>query len=76
MGESEFDGVLGLKQLLIHRKELIAYNFAKKFFEFANGYEPSLQDRVALLELTRSGDCRMGDLVVDVLRYSFEGELP
>ncbi|MEM7558660.1 MAG: DUF1588 domain-containing protein, partial [Planctomycetota bacterium] len=69
--EHEFSGIDGLKRLLLTDDRKVAYNFAKKFFEYSNGYEPDLKDRVALLEMT-SGECRMRDLVTDVLAHSLE----
>ena len=71
IGDHEFADINGLKQLLLTNDRKVAYNFAKKFFEYANGYEPNLRQRVVLLEMT-SGECRMRDLVVDVLEYSLK----
>ena len=67
-----FTDIFGLKKLLVSDERRIAYNFAKKFFEYANGYAPDLQQRRELLTMTDSTNCRMRDLVTEVLVYSLE----
>ena len=69
---NKFEDVFGLKRVLLSDHRKIAYNFAKKFFEYANGYQPSLEQRLDLLDLIdeKPEDCRMKDLVIDVLMYS------
>ncbi|MFT5125461.1 MAG: hypothetical protein ACI9TH_004552 [Kiritimatiellia bacterium] len=76
IGEHTFDNVFGLKKILLSDHRKIAYNFAKKFFEYANGYQPSLQQRMELFEriADKPDDCRMKDLVTDVLVYALDGE--
>ena len=46
--EYEFDDIFGLKQFLLNGERKIAYNFAKKFFEYANGHPPDLTQRLQL----------------------------
>ena len=70
----KFSGIPGLKRLLLSDNRKIAYNFARKFFEYVNGHEPDLIQRLALLAMIESGDCRMKDLVTDVLVYSHSGD--
>ncbi len=74
--QDQFEDVFGLKKILLSDHRKIAYNFAKKFFEYANGYKPSLQQRVVLLGMIqeKDDDCRMKDLVTRVLTYSLTGE--
>ena len=57
-----------------HKK--VAYNFAKKFFEFANGCKPTLKQRIDLFNLIENDpdDCRVRDLIKKVLVYSLEGK--
>ncbi|MCP4886272.1 MAG: DUF1588 domain-containing protein, partial [Planctomycetaceae bacterium] len=71
--DTKFDNVLGLKQILLSRHRQVAYNFAKKVFEYANGFEPTLKQRLDLFELIpeKAENCRMRDLMADVLVYSF-----
>jgi hypothetical protein len=73
--DREFEDASGLKQMLFSNHRGIAYNFAKKFFEYANGYKPNLKQRVALLAMLEESpeDLRMRDLVTDVLVYSLTG---
>ncbi|MDB4557785.1 DUF1588 domain-containing protein [bacterium] len=72
--DQEFANVFGLKKLLVTNERKIAYNFAKKFFEYTNGYQPSLEQRLDLLEMIDPKGCRMRDLVTDVLVYSTGGD--
>ena len=68
--DQEFTDIHGLKKILLNDEQKIAYNLAKKFFEYANGFEPNLNQRLALLTIVGSGNCRMRDLVENVLVYS------
>ena len=70
INDQEFGDVFGLKKLLASDERKVAYNFAKKFFEYANGYEPSLKQRIELLAMIDPNDCRIRALVTDVLVYS------
>lgn len=75
IGGREFDDVLGLKNCLLVDSHRVAYNFAKKFFEYANGYKPSLRQRVVLLDMLKGRkDCRIRDLITEVLVYSLTGK--
>lgn len=71
----EFSDVFGLKKLLLTDNRKIAYNLAKKLFEYVNGYEPDLKQRLALLAMIDPNDCRMKDLMTDVLVYSLTGDV-
>ena len=67
-----FDDVRGLKKILLSDHKKLAYIFAKKFFEYANGYKPNLEQRLALYGMIpeESGECRLKNLVIDILVYS------
>jgi hypothetical protein len=71
IGDVEFADVRGLKALLLADHKKLAYNLAKTFFEYAKGYEPSLQQRLDLYALIpeKAEDCGVRDLLVDVLAY-------
>ena len=66
----KFTSIFGLKKLMATNERTIAYNLAKKFFEYTNGYQPSLPQRLDLLKMIHPKGCRMRDLVTDVLVYS------
>ena len=72
---SKFKNVFGLKKILLSDHQKIAYNFAKKFFEYANGYTPRLEQCRELYAMisTEAEACRMKDLIRQVLVYSIEG---
>ena len=72
IGEARFEDIFGLKKLLLEGQDKIAYNFAKKFFEYANGYEPDLKQRLHLWNFVGSnpGHHHMRDLLTEVLAYS------
>ena len=76
VGRAKFENVSGLKQILLSKHRKVAYNFAKKFFEYANGYAPSLRQRLDLYAMipAEAEACRMKDLIREVLVYSLEGE--
>ena len=71
-----FDDIHGLKQLLLDEHRKIAYNFARKFYEYASGTEPDLGQRRHLFRLIpeRAADCRIRDLISNVLIYAIIGE--
>lgn len=75
IGEFAFNDIFGLKEILLSEHRKIAYNFAKKFFEYANGHEPNLQQRIDLLKMIpdKAEDCGMRDLIGDVVVYSLKG---
>ena len=70
INEQTFTDIFGLKKILVSDERKIAYNFAKKLFEYANGYAPSLKQRIGLLAMTNPAGCRIRDLVTNVLVYS------
>jgi len=72
ISDRHFDDSLGLKKLLLSDHRRVGYNFAKKFFEYANGYAPNLTQRLALLAMIaeKPDRCRMKDVVTNVLVYS------
>ena len=78
IGDVQFTDVTGLKKLLLADHQMVAYNFSKTLFEYANGYAPNLEQRLALHKMipAKAEECRMRDLIIDVLSYSFEGGQP
>ena len=74
VGRAKFENVFGLKQILLTKHRKVSYNFAKKFFEYANGYKPSLDQRLRLYSMISSQAevSRMKDLIRQVLVYSME----
>ena len=78
IGQQQFDDIRGLQKLLLSDHRKVAYNFAKQFFEYANGYRPDLNQRLDLHNLIDkdSEQCRMKDLVVEILFYSLSQEQP
>ncbi|MDG2220863.1 MAG: DUF1592 domain-containing protein [Rubripirellula sp.] len=67
--DRRFNDVFGLKELLLTDHRRVGYNFAKKFFEYVNGYAPSLEQRLALMAMINDqpNDCRMKDVVTAVV---------
>jgi hypothetical protein len=76
IGETEFEDVFGLKKILLSDHKKVAYNFAKKFFEYANGFKPTLEQRIDLYEMIpdKPEDCRTKNLITEVCTYSFAGD--
>lgn len=74
IGEQEFDGVLGLKAILLKDQRKVAYNFAKKFFKYANGHPPSLEQRIHLWGLLEEDSKPIGmkDIITEVLVLSLQ----
>ena len=74
--DAQFTDVTGLKKLLLADHKSVAYNLSKILFEYSNGYAPSLDQRMDLHKMipAKSEDCRMRDLMIDVLSYSFAGK--
>ena len=70
INDQEFANIFGLKQFLISDERKIGYNFAKTLFEYANGYAPSLRQRLDLLEMIPPKGCRIRELVTSALVYS------
>ena len=75
--EHTFNDIFGLKEFLLADHRKIAYNFAKMFFEYANGYQPNLHQRIDLLRMIpdKTEDYGLRNLISDVLVYSLEGPL-
>ena len=73
IGEDTFEDVDGLKKILLANHKKIAYNFMKQLFEFANGYKPTLPQRIELYNRIPDDaeDCGMKDLIKEVLLFSF-----
>lgn len=76
--DDPFKDIVGLKKVLASDPKKFAYNFARKFFEYANGYEPTLTQRLALYKLIDepAENCRLKDLVANILIYSILGTQP
>ena len=76
IGKVEFADVFGLKKILLSDHKKVAYNFSRKFFEYANGYKPNLKQRLHLFTMIpeNAQDCRIKDLITKVLVYSRTGE--
>lgn len=74
--KNKFDDIFGLKKFLLSNQRKVAYNFAKKFFEYSNGYQPNLTQRLHLWDFInrRPENERMKDLVTEVLTYSLSKE--
>ena len=72
IGGDKFGDIFGLKKHLLANERKIAYNFARKYFEYANGHEPTLAQRLHLWEfLGRApGNRRLKTLVAEVIQYS------
>lgn len=68
----EFDDISGLKNILLSDHKKVAYLFAKKFFEYANGHKPDLEQRLKLYWMIpeEASECRLKDLLINVLVYS------
>jgi hypothetical protein len=67
-----FSDVIGLKKFLSGDHQRLAYNVAKKFFEYATGQKPGLRQRLDLYAMipAKAEDCRLRELLVNVLVYS------
>jgi hypothetical protein len=72
----KFSDIFGLKKILLSDHKKIAYNFVKKFFEYANGYKPNLKERLDLFAMIpeEPEQCRMKDLITKTLVYSMESQ--
>lgn len=71
-----FADIKGLKKILTSKHKNIAYNFAKNFFEYFNGYKPNLQQRLEIFNMLpeQPEDCRLKDLLKDLIIYSLSGD--
>ncbi|MDH3584827.1 MAG: hypothetical protein OER86_11500, partial [Phycisphaerae bacterium] len=56
----------------------VAYNFAKKFFEYVNGHKPSLAHRIRLFGLIPDDPeaCRLRNLIRAILMDAARGAHP
>jgi len=72
----KFEDVKGLKEILKSKHRNIAYNFAKNFFEYFNGYKPTQEDHEALYKMVpaKAADSRLKDLIKKVIIYSVSGD--
>ena len=68
----------GLKKFLSSDHKRIAYNVAKKFFEYTVGQTPDLKQRLDLWAMIpdKAEECRIRELLVGVLVYSTGGQQP
>ena len=75
VGNQNFKNIFDLKKIILSDHKKIAYNFTKKFFEYANGYKPSLEQRLVLYSFASENaeECRIKDLITKVLVYSLTG---
>ena len=71
-----FKDINGLKKVLLAKHKGIAYNFAKNFFEFTNGYQPNLRQRIDIYAMIpdQAENCRMRDLITKLMVYSLLGD--
>lgn len=78
IGGTEFTDVAGLKKIMLADHKRVAYNFAKKFFEYVSGTKPDLTQRLHLYRLVPDDAeaCRVRDLISDVLIYAIDGATP
>ncbi len=70
----EFNDIFELKKVLLAGELKVAYNFAKKFFEYATGHKPDLAQRLHLWEFLgrEPGNRRLKTLVTEVIEYSVD----
>ncbi|MDG1071214.1 MAG: DUF1588 domain-containing protein [Akkermansiaceae bacterium] len=69
IGEDRFENIFGLKKVLLSNQQKIAYNFAKKFFEYARGEKPNLEQRLHLWDFLGKAEenVRLKNIVTEVL---------
>ena len=65
-----------LLRCFVITEEISFSNFIKKFFEYANGYQPSLKQRLDLFAMIPDDpeECRMNGLITKTLVYSLKGQ--
>lgn len=75
---TEFSDINGLKKYLLADHHGLAYNLAKKYFEYSTGKKPGLQQRLDLYSMipSKAEDCRLRELLINVLIYSLSGKKP
>lgn len=73
-----FTDINGLKKIMLADHKRVAYNFAKKYFEYASGSKPDLAQRLHLYNMipNQAETCRLKDLIRDVLVYVIGGAQP
>jgi len=76
--EQPFDDIFGLKAALLEDPRKIAYNYAKKLFEYATGKQPTLPQRLALYRNIPEETDYWGlkDLTIDVLIFALTEAQP
>jgi len=76
--EQPFDDIFGLKAALLEDPRKIAYNYAKKLFEYATGKQPTLPQRLALYQNIPEETDYWGlkDLTIDVLIFALTEAQP
>lgn len=69
IGSEKFTDIFGLKKVLLAEERQIAYHFAKTFFEYANGCEPTLTRRLHLWNFLGEdhANLRLKNLITEVL---------
>ena len=69
IGADKFKNIFGLKKVLLSNERKIAYNFAKKFFEYARGGKPKLEQRLDLWDFLGKAEenVRLKNIVTEVL---------
>lgn len=74
--DASFQDIFGLKKVLLSNERKLAYNFGKKFFEYAYGDKPDLSQRLQLWDFlgTNPGNLRLGTLMTHVLANSTNGK--
>ncbi|MDB4450351.1 DUF1592 domain-containing protein [Akkermansiaceae bacterium] len=74
--DASFQDIFGLKKVLLSNERKLAYNFGKKFFEYAYGDKPDLSQRLQLWDFlgTNPGNLRLGTLMTHVLTHSTNGK--
>ena len=72
INKKPFTDIVGLKKLLLSKHKTIAYNFAKNIFEYANGYAPTLKQRLELYKMIpdKAEECRLKTLFKNIILYS------
>jgi hypothetical protein len=69
IGDDKFENVFGLKKVLLSNEQKVAYNFAKKFFEYAVGEKPNLEQRLHLWDFLgkKPENVRLKNMITEVL---------
>lgn len=69
IGDDKFENVFGLKKVLLSNEQKVAYNFAKKFFAYAGGDQPNLEQRLHLWNFLgkEPENVRLKNMITEVL---------